>query len=58
MAMSQLKMGGKKIVVAEIWEGIKKKVLCPQYFYKIFTTNHRKLVIISSTLNLTLRLLF
>ena len=23
----------KKIVVAEIWEGIKKKVLRPQYFY-------------------------
>ena len=34
--------GGKKIVVAEIWEGIlKKKVLCPQYFYNIFTINHR-----------------
>ena len=27
---------GKKIMVAEIWEGIKKKVLRPQYF----TTNH------------------
>ena len=30
----------KKIVVAEIWGGIKKKVLRPQYFYNIFTTNH------------------
>ena len=31
-----------KIVVAEIWEGIKKKkVLRSQYFYNIFTTNYR-----------------
>ena len=32
----------KKLVVAKIWEGIKKKkVLRSQYFYNIFTTNHR-----------------
>ena len=32
----------KKIMVAEIWRGIKKKkVLRTQYFYNIFTTNHR-----------------
>ena len=31
----------KKIVVVEIWGGIKKKVLRSQYFYNIFTTNHR-----------------
>ena len=33
----------KKIVVAEIWGGIKKKkkVLRPQYFKNIFTTNHK-----------------
>ena len=31
----------KKIVVTEIWEGIKKKVLRLQYFYNIFTTNYR-----------------
>ena len=48
----------KRIVVAEIWGGIKKKVLRPQYFYNIFTTNLRWLVIISSNLNLILRLLF
>ena len=44
----------KKIVVAEIWEGIKKKC----YVHNIFTTSHMWLVIISSNLNLTLRLLF
>ena len=32
---------GKKIIVAEIWGGIKKKMLRPQYFYNIFTTNYR-----------------
>ena len=48
----------KKIMVVEIWRGIKKKMLHLQYFYNIFTTNHRWLVIISSNLNLTLRLLF
>ena len=59
VAMSLPKMGGKKIVVAEIWGGIKKKkVLHPPYFYNIFTTNHMWLVIISLNLNLTLRLLF
>ena len=40
VAMSLPKMGEKKIV-AEIWGGIKKKVLRPQYFYNIFTTNLR-----------------
>ena len=33
-------------------------MLRPQYFYNIFTKNHRWLVIISSNLNLTLGLLF
>ena len=33
-------------------------MLHPQYFYNIFITNHRRLVVISSNLNLTLRLLF
>ena len=42
MAMALPKMGGKKkIMVAEIWGGIKKKMLRLQYFYNIFTTNHR-----------------
>ena len=31
----------KKIVVAEIWEEILKKVLRSQYFYNTFTTNNR-----------------
>ena len=31
----------KKIIVAEIWGGIKKKMLRLQYFYNIFTTNLR-----------------
>ena len=35
-----------------------KKMLRPQYFYNIFTTNHMWLVIISLNLNLILRLLF
>ena len=30
-----------KIMVAEIWGGIIKKLLRPQYFYNIFTINHR-----------------
>ena len=34
-------MGGKKKMVAEIWEGIRKKMLRPQYFYNIFTTNYK-----------------
>ena len=33
-------------------------MLHPQHFYNIFTKNHRWLVVISSNLNLTLRLLF
>ena len=34
VAMPLPKMGGKKIVVAEIWGGIKKKkILRSQYFY-------------------------
>ena len=42
VAMPLLKMVGKKKVVAEITcEELKKKVLCLQYFYNIFTTNHR-----------------
>ena len=41
MAMSLSKMGGKKNFVAEICEEIFKKVLRTQYFYNIFTTNHR-----------------
>ena len=44
----------KKIVVDDIWGGIKKKC----YVYNIFTINHRWLVVISLNLNLTLRLLF
>ena len=41
VAMPLPKMRGKKkIMVAEIWGGIKKNVLRPQYFYNIFTTNH------------------
>ena len=35
-----------------------REMLHPQYFYNIFITNHRRLVVISSNLNLTLRLLF
>ena len=58
MAMSLLKMGGKKKFVAKIWEEIFKKVLHSQYFYNTFTTNHRRLVIINSNFILTLRLLF
>ena len=58
MAMSLPKMGGKKKFVAKIWEEILKKVLRSQYFYNTFTTNHMWLVIISSNLILTLRLLF
>ena len=57
MAMSLPKMGEKKIV-AKIWEEILKKVLRLQYFYNTFTTNHKWLIIISSNLILTLRLLF
>ena len=59
VAMPLPKMGGeKKIAVAEIWGGIKKKkkMLRSQYFYNIFTTKHRWLVIINSNLKLILRL--
>ena len=43
VAMPLPKMGGeKKIAVAKIWGGIKKKkVLHSQYFYNIFTTNYK-----------------
>ena len=43
VAMPLPKMGGeKKIAVAKIWGGIKKKkVLRSQYFYNIFTTKYR-----------------
>ena len=36
-----------------LWEMVR-----PQHFYNIFTINHKWLVIISSNLNITLRLLF
>ena len=36
----------------------KKEMLRPQYFYNVFTTNYRWLVVIGSNLNLTLRLHF
>ena len=60
VAMPLAKMGGKKINGCRNLgrNFIKKKVLRSQYFYNIFTTNHRWLVIISLNLNLTLRLLF
>ena len=46
-------------MVAKIWGGIKKKkMLRPQYFYNIFTTNHRSKVVIGSNLNSKLKLLF
>ena len=35
-----------------------REMLCLQYFHNIFTTIHRWLVVISSNLNLTLRLFF
>ena len=31
----------KKNFIAKIWEEIFKKVLCLQYFYNTFTTNHK-----------------
>ena len=49
---------GEKKSGSEIWGRVKKKVSCPKYIYNIFTINHMWLVIISSNLNLTLRLLF
>ena len=51
----------KRIVVVKIQGGIflEKKVLRSQYFYNIFTINHRLLlIVIGLNLNLTLRLLF
>ena len=54
VAMSLPKMGGKKKWLPKSREKLKKKC----YVHNIFTTNHRCLVIISSNLNLTLRLLF
>ena len=51
----------KRIVVVKIQGGIflEKKVLRSQYFYNIFTINHRMLlIVIGLNLNLTLRLLF
>ena len=51
MALS--KIGGKKSG-SEIWEVKKKKY----FVHNIFTINHMWLVIISSNLNLTLRLFF
>ena len=50
------KRGKKKLLKSG--EELKKKMLRPQYFYNIFTINHKLLVIISSILNLTPRLLF
>ena len=38
--------GKKKL--RNLWKSKKKKLSCPQYFYKIFTINHTWLVIISS----------
>ena len=48
----------KELWLSKSGEELKKNVLHPQYFYNIFTTNHRWLVVISSNLNLTLKLLF
>ena len=60
---NQVAENGTKKKKKELWlsksgEELKKKVLHPQYFYNIFTINHRWLIVISSNLNLTLRLLF
>ena len=53
VAMALPKMGGKKNVVRNLGR-VKKKC----YVHNIFTINHIWLVIISSNLNLTLRLFF
>ena len=53
VAMALSKIGGKKSG-SEIW-GVKNKKC---FVHNIFTINHMWLVIISSNLNLTLRLLF
>ena len=50
---------GKKMNCGnQVAENEGKKKLRPQHFYIIFTTNYRRLVIIGSNLNLTLRLCF
>ena len=54
VALALPKMGGKKCG-SEIWGGVKKKKC---YVYNIFTINHMWLVIVSSNLNLTLKLHF
>ena len=41
VAITLPKMGRRKKVISKIWGGIKKKILHPQYFYNIFTINHR-----------------
>ena len=48
----------KKIVVAEIWEGIKKKNATSKIFLQHFHNKSQVIIIISSNLNLTLRLFF
>ena len=48
----------KKFFYQNLGRNLKKKMLRSQYFYNTFTTNHMWLVIISSNLILTLRLLF
>ena len=53
-----VKNGRKKNWLPKSGEELKKKVLHPQYFYNIFTRNHRWIVTISSNLNLILRLFF
>ena len=53
MAMALPKMGGKKMWFRNLGR-VKKKC----YVHNIFTINHMWLVIISSNLNLTLRLFF
>ena len=42
----------------DVWDIFKQEVLRPQYFYNIFTTNHKWLVVIGLNLNLTFKLLF
>ena len=37
MALLKMGVGGKNY---EIYERVKKKLSCPQYFYNIFTINH------------------
>ena len=56
VAMPLPKMGGRKIVVAEIWEGLKKKNAMSTIFLQQITCD--QFLIISSNLNLILKLLF